>query len=135
MWFVVLSAARAEAGVTLTVTVEGLRSDTGTVGCTLFRAADGFPDDDTLAAARQVAVPKDGRATCTFVGVEPGRVAVALLHDEDGDLKLDRSFVGKPTEGYGFSNGARASMFSAPTFDAAAFLVSADLGVTLPVVY
>lgn len=131
--FLLVSAAHA--GVTVTVTVDGIRPDTGLVGCTLFRQADGFPEDDARAAALQVARPTGGSAVCTFADVPEGTLAVAVIHDLDGDLKLDRNLFGKPTEGYGFSNGAKASMFSAPPFDTAAVKVDADADLRVTLAY
>lgn len=130
--FLMLGVAHA---ATVTVTVEGVQPDTGVVGCSLFRAAEGFPEDERSAVSLQVAKPENGVAVCTFAGVEDGTVAVAVIHDLDGDLKLDRTWFGKPTEGYGFSNGAVATAFSAPKFEAAAVRVAGDQALRVALVY
>jgi len=54
--------------------------------------------------------------------VPSGTWAVLAYHDENGNKKLDTNFVGMPTEGYGFSNGAKAR-FGPPSFKDAAIAV------------
>jgi uncharacterized protein (DUF2141 family) len=46
--------------------------------------------------------------------------ALAVIHDEDSNGKLNTNWLGIPTEGYGFSNDARA-LLGPPTFSAASF--------------
>ena len=45
---------------------------------------------------------------------------IAVVHDENMNGKLDTNRLGIPTEGYGFSNGARA-VLGPPSFSAASF--------------
>ena len=63
---------------------------------------------------------RDRQARCDFLDIPPGTYALAVIHDEDMDGKLDTDGVRLPTEGYGFSNDARALM-GAPSFKAASF--------------
>jgi uncharacterized protein (DUF2141 family) len=63
---------------------------------------------------------QDTKARCDFVDVPPGTYALAVIHDENMDGKLGTNWMGVPTEGYGFSSDAQASM-SAPSFEAARF--------------
>lgn len=63
---------------------------------------------------------RDTQARCNFLDIPPGTYALAVVHDENMDGKLNTNFLGVPTEGYGFSSGAKASM-SAPSFEAASF--------------
>ena len=43
-----------------------------------------------------------------------------MIHDENMNGKLDTNRFGVPSEGYGFSNRARA-LLTAPSFSAASF--------------
>lgn len=45
----------------------------------------------------------------------PGDYAVAAIHDENGNAKLDRNLFGIPKEGFGFANNSHVT-FSAPAF-------------------
>lgn len=62
----------------------------------------------------------DTTARCDFENIPSGTYALVVVHDENMNGKLDTRWPGIPTEGYGFSNDAKAS-FSAPPFSAASF--------------
>lgn len=66
-----------------------------------------------------------GTVTMSFADVPPGRYAVTVYHDENSNKKLDRNFIGIPSEGYGFSRDAPVRM-GPPAFDDAAFEVEQD---------
>lgn len=115
-------AAQAEAPADrIVVSVTGLRSDGGSVRCSLYDDPDGFPEGQKHVIARTRAVPSGKAATCTFA--KPGRgkrYAVVIHHDENDDGKFQRNALGMPLEGYGFSNNVRP-VVAAPSFDACAF--------------
>jgi len=72
--------------------------------------------------ARSVSI-QDGSATCVFEDVPFGSYAVQAYQDRNGNGKLDRNFIGIPSEPYGFSRGAR-SWTGPPKFKDAAFTLS-----------
>ena len=45
----------------------------------------------------------------------PEKIAVAVIHDANGNRDMDRNLVGIPTEAYGFSRGVRPR-FGPPKF-------------------
>lgn len=61
----------------------------------------------------------------SFKGLAPGKYALIVYQDLNGNGQLDRNLVGAPTEPYGFSNDARGKM-GPPNFDAAAVRVGAE---------
>ena len=105
---------------TLTVTVENAHSDKGRVWCALYSSASGFPKSGDAAKMRVSSPLLHGTAACQFSGLSPGRYAVSIFHDENGNGKLDSNFLGIPKEGVGASNDA-SSQFGPPKFDKAAF--------------
>ncbi len=106
---------------TIRVEVRDLRSDRGTVYCSIFAApGEGFPGEAARAAKRIAAKPRNGKALCEFNGLSAGVYAAALIHDENDNQKLDTNWIGLPIEGYGVSRDARA-MFGPPPFKDAAF--------------
>lgn len=112
---------------TLTVRVTGARNTKGKIGVTLFQNAQGFPDD-TSKAIRQESVeidPKTMSALITFKGLPQGTFAISVLHDENGNGKMDKNFVGMPKEGYGASNNPKKKK-RAPTFDEAKFSLNSS---------
>ena len=112
---------------TLTVRVTGARNTKGKIGVTLFQNAQGFPDD-TSKAIRQESVgidPKTMSAQVIFKDLPQGTFAISVLHDENGNGKMDKNLVGMPKEGYGASNNPSKKR-RAPTFDEAKFSLNAS---------
>lgn len=131
-------AAQAALAGDLEVRLEGLRSADGEARIALHRRVDGvkFPDDAGVVAAisRRAAA---GSVRVVFTDLPPGDYAVAAFHDADGDGELATNILGMPTEGYGFSNGARGFM-GPPRFDAAAVTVGEEadpLSIAVPMGY
>lgn len=98
---------------TFTVTVSGVRSAQGSVRAGLLMA------DDTTGTAKNVggamATAREGTVTLTFHNLADGEYAVQMFHDEDNNGQMKTNMFGIPSEGYGFSNGARAA-FGPPKF-------------------
>lgn len=63
---------------------------------------------------------QEAQARCDFQDIPPGTYAIAVIHDENMNGKLDSSWLGIPKEGYGFSNNAKG-VVGAPLFSAASF--------------
>ncbi len=80
-----------------------------------------FPNCTGDAAARRLAVPAD-QPRIAFDDLPAGDYAIALIHDENGDGKLDTR-LGIPCEGIGFSRNPRL-LFGPPRFAAARFAVA-----------
>jgi uncharacterized protein (DUF2141 family) len=119
--FVAFAPAWQAYGAELKVTVDGVRNNAGKVRIAIFDRAAEFPRGKQVAAADLTA--GKGRVVAVVQGLKPGRYAVAVLHDENNNHKMDFGFLGIPEEGYGFSNNARV-IFGPPVFDAASFDVA-----------
>jgi uncharacterized protein (DUF2141 family) len=103
------------------VEVLNIRNSIGTVACALFESPVGFPNEYMHHATHLAAIKvRDTRARCHFVDIAPGTYALAVVHDENMNGKLDTNWLGIPIEGYGFSNDARA-LLGPPSFAAASF--------------
>lgn len=103
------------------VRILNIRNGSGTIDCALFDAPKGFPTE-VLRSAMRVMVMKvpDSEARCDFEAIPPGTYALVVLHDENMNGKLDKSWLGIPKEGYGFSNGI-TDFSRSPSFSDAAF--------------
>jgi uncharacterized protein (DUF2141 family) len=113
--------ARDEGAATLRLEVASFRNAKGTLNCRLFTDAASFPDGEGV---RTVRAPIDGtQAACVFEGLAPGAYAVAVVHDENGNGRLDKNFVGIPSEGYGVSNNRTYAMAS-PKWDESRFTLA-----------
>lgn len=68
-----------------------------------------------------------------FKNLSPGRYALCIYHDRNGDMKINKNFIGVPTEPYAFSNNFRPK-FSAPKFSDCSFSLKKARMVTIRLV-
>jgi uncharacterized protein (DUF2141 family) len=103
------------------IKVLNIRTRDGTVDCALFDSPEGFPRDFLLSAQNVMVIKiRYTEARCDFEAIPPGTYALAVIHDKNSNGKLDTNWLGIPTEGYGFSNDAKA-VLGTPSFAAASF--------------
>jgi uncharacterized protein (DUF2141 family) len=103
------------------VKILNIRDSTGTVDCALFSSPVGFPIEVLLSATKvMVTKIRNTEARCDFEDIPPGTYALAVVHDENMNGKLDTNWLGTPTEGYGFSNDVKA-LKGGPSFSACSF--------------
>ncbi|MGY4395112.1 uncharacterized protein (DUF2141 family) [Sphingomonas sp. UYAg733] len=107
----------------LHVDIARLRSAKGMLRICLTADPKNFPAclDDARAVTRSV---RADAPAILFAGLPRGDYAVAVIHDENGNKKLD-TFVGIPREGFGFSRNP-AIAFGPPRFSAARFTLTGD---------
>jgi uncharacterized protein (DUF2141 family) len=113
-----IAASLPQAG-TLDVSVGGLRSARGNVLICLTAKAKNFPNCDKDPAAYKRTVSAAHASRISFDGVAPGTYALALIHDENANGKLDTRLI-IPREGFGFSRNP-AIGFGPPKFGEAQF--------------
>ena len=118
----------------LEIELFGLRSEKGHVLVSLFKADDGFPDDPSKAIQKQRVAINNNKAIVKFNSIPNGVYAVAVLHDENDDMKMDKNFVGIPKEGYGFSNNVMR-LTGPPSFKEASFDLSKTKKIEIKVKY
>lgn len=126
--------AQAPTGATITATVGKLRNTKGRVQCSLHATGKGFPGGKPMAIA---SVTKLGgtAAVCTFAAIPAGTYAIAVLHDQNNNGRLDTNWIGMPVEGYGASNN-KLHRFSAPSFNESRFVVgTADVALAIRLKY
>jgi uncharacterized protein (DUF2141 family) len=112
----------------LTIEVQGARSAQGSVAGALYASGTGWLKPHQ--AVQGQFVPAADKTILLFRGLPPGRYAVSVYHDENGNGKLDTNPVGMPLEPAGFSRDAQGRM-GPPAFDDAALEVQADTAITL----
>ena len=112
---------RASVGQTGTITVQltGFENDRGTAKLCVCRSEDEYTGKakEFCTASTEI---KSTKAEWVFEHMPYGSYSIKAFHDENGNSRLDKDFLGMPTERYGFSNNARGR-FGPPTFASAAF--------------
>lgn len=79
---------------------------------------------------RQLAPVKNLESHFLFKDLKEGKYAVRYFHDENMNGRLETNFVGKPAEGYGFSNNVTAK-FGPPPFEKWLFQINSDTVIIL----
>ena len=102
----------------LTVVVNGLEPATGTVEVSLFDSADNWRKEPYLQ--QKGPALEGGTFETSFAALPEGVYAIIVVHDANGNEKLDRGFLGLFGESYGFSGDADGWFFQ-PSFDRAKF--------------
>ena len=124
------SASEAPAATTpaiaasVDLAITGLRSEKGNVLVCFSTYPDYFPDCTKDKKARKLKIAAANADSIKIAGVKPGTYAVALIHDENANGKMDlRLFL--PREGFGFSRNPKIGM-GPPKFKSAQFTLGAD---------
>lgn len=107
----------------LSIDFAKLRNAKGMIRVCLTAAPNNFPACVNDAEAVTRSVPA-GTHELRIAGLPYGDYAIAVIHDENGNKKLD-TFMGIPREGFGFSRNPPIG-FGAPRFTAARFSVQGD---------
>lgn len=110
----------------LSITARKFHGTRGNAAIAVYSSADGFPDAPEKAVRKVLAPIVHDSATAVIDDLEPGTYAVVVLHDENGNGKMDKTMLGRPREGYGVSNNARPRAFGPPSFRDAAFVLDSS---------
>lgn len=110
-------------GESMTVRLNGIEHDRGTVRVALFSDPKTFRKADQAYAGKEVPA-STGTVTVVFDEVPAGQYAVMAYHDENGNGELDLRFGMMPIEGYGLSNNPK--VMGPPSFKDSQFEVPGD---------
>lgn len=119
-----LAAPLISSAATLTVRIDGVRVQSGQMLVSVVGSAEAWNGAGKPAAATARTPGDSAEMDIEFADLPPGDYAVRVLHDENGNGKMDSNPLGMPLEGYGFSNNPM--VMRPATFDEARFTVGAD---------
>jgi uncharacterized protein (DUF2141 family) len=101
--------------ITVHVAVEDFRNDDGVCRLLLYKSKKGFPDSPEHAELMLGGNIQEKKAIFSFK-VRPGKYAISILHDENSNEEMDKTWYGKPKEGFGASNNPKIG-FGPPEFE------------------
>lgn len=111
----------------LEISVTNIENGSGTLYVAVYASdeywLDADPDNKPFYETNQP-VSGTGDIVIPVEELAPGKYAVSLFQDLDGDGELDTNFIGYPKEPFGFS--APMGTFGPPKFEEAAVEVSAQ---------
>lgn len=115
------------------VEVAGLRSAEGRVLVALHDDRRSFPSRWDRAVVSASVVATQGTTTIPLRLPRPGRFALIVVHDEDGNGRMKKSFLGLPREGY--VTGRNAQSLEFPLFEPALRDWAAGTRVSVQLLY
>jgi uncharacterized protein (DUF2141 family) len=93
-----------------------------------------FFDENEKILTQEKKEITDNKCLLTIKNLEPGKYAIRYYHDENMNGKMETNLVGKPTEGYGFSNNVTGK-FGPPPFEKWLFEINGDKKILLKPTY
>ena len=107
---------KTESKADLTISILSLHDTEHDVYIAVSRKTDGFPDKLDMAKAIIAKPVGKNSISVTVADLPYGKYAVMVFQDMNGNKKLDKNFLGIPTEPFAFSNNYKP-MFRAPRWD------------------
>lgn len=118
---------------TVEVSVTGLRSMKGQILVCLTTNPKAFPDCSKDKGSVRMAVKAEDAGDFTVHAPAAGTYAIAVVHDENSNNKMDVAiFV--PKEGFGFSRNPAITV-GPPSFKSASFAVAGDMRQSIKMKY
>lgn len=111
----------------LDIEIRELRNNNGNIMLQLF-------DSTQKVLTLEKCIIKDNKSSISVPDLSPGKYAVRYYHDENMNGKMETNLVGKPTEGYGFSNNVTGKL-GPPPFEKWLFEVNGNKKIVLKPTY
>lgn len=111
----------------LTVTISGLKNNTGSLTAELYNSKGKFLKTPYKTISSSI---KSNSATITFTEIPNAEYTVMVYHDENKNGKLDKSFIGMPKEPVACSNNAKGFM-GPPKYEDAKFTITSDYKINI----
>lgn len=117
-------ATKDTGTVPLKITITNLETETGTIYIGVFTPDNEFLNEHDRFAGYKFK-PDSLILSTEITDLPYGTYAFALFQDVNENGKIDRNFLGIPTEPYAFSNNTRPA-FKAPSFEECMFTYSEE---------
>lgn len=117
----------------VTISITNLRNQKGQILVCLTTNPKAFPDCSKDAASVKMAVKAAQAAQFTIRAPAPGTYAIAVVHDENSNDKMDKAIF-LPKEGFGFSRNPTITV-GPPSFKAASFVVNGPVSQSIKMKY
>jgi uncharacterized protein (DUF2141 family) len=117
-----INLSTPQSAYRLELIIQNPKSNNGTIQVLIFNAEAGFPDEPKKAFKAFSLPISNLSAKKTIDNLPPGKYAVSVFHDEDGDGKMQKNGVGIPVDRFGFSNNPTL-FFGPPSFSKSAFTI------------
>ena len=128
-------AQTPENRYSLRIEVDNFRNSKGTAQFALYNENGTIPDEKLKRYyKKETGKIVNGESFVTFEGLPAGRYAVTVLHDENSNGEIDKTFF-YPKEGFGLTNFEKISLSNRPDFSKASFMLSGDAVKKIKLIY
>jgi|GEM_PF-122591 len=118
----------------LQIAIQSIPTTEGHLAYAIFSSPDGFPEDYQKAVKTGVIlIPAKREVNLEFKELPCGSYSLAVYHDRNDNQKLDKNFLGIPTESIGFSRNPIVR-FGPPSFQNTEFKLSSTVLTRIQVV-
>ncbi len=112
-----------ESDVNVTLKMESLKPQKSVIFVAVFDNSDTFLDKNRFKSFK---IESSGETSVSkVISLPQGTYAMAVFQDLNENEKLDKNFIGIPTEPYSFSNGA-AGRFGPPSWEEARVIINKE---------
>jgi uncharacterized protein (DUF2141 family) len=107
----------------ITVNIDNIESNDGNIRVHLYDESvkKYFPSNSDKAIKLEITKISDKKAVVTFKDLPYGKYAVTVHHDKNLNVKMDKTFLGFPAEGWGVFNNIKPIM-RVPKFSECSFV-------------
>lgn len=118
----------------LTVNITGIDPAEGNLEVSLFDSEEDFLKKPWSQKVGKIA--EDGTSTVSFSALPAGEIAVVVVHDANGNNKLDNGFLGFGAESFAYTENPENArwyrfLFGRPAFEEAVFEISESTEITI----
>ncbi len=117
----------------LTVQVSNIKEKKGKMIVSIFNNLNDYLKEGK-EYCKKIIVVKDSIIKYTFKKLPKGAYAVALYHDVNEDGRCNKSLIGVPKEGFGFSKNKKP-FIGAPSFDDVKIDLSQDKSIIINLIH
>ena len=111
----------------LDIEITEIRNNTGNIMLQIL-------DANEKVIIREMSAIKDKKCAFSVKNLKPGKYAVRYFHDENLNSLMETNMLGKPIEGYGFSNNVTGK-FGPPPFEKWLFELKENKKIMLKPLY
>jgi uncharacterized protein (DUF2141 family) len=122
MWILLFSLIFQKNMTQISLEINGLETSKGRVELAIFNSSETFLDEKKYFKHLSMPIESGQKSVVFDLELPAGEYAFSAFHDENGNGKLDKNWVGIPTEAYGFSNNFKAK-WGAPSWEKTRFFI------------
>jgi uncharacterized protein (DUF2141 family) len=111
----------------LEIEISEIKNNKGNIMLQLF-------DENQKVLTQEMSMINDYKCVFSIKNLNPGKYAVRYFHDENLNGVIEKNMIGKPTEGYGFSNNVTGKL-GPPPFEKWLFELEEDKKIMLKSLY